>query len=40
MIDVHIVNKKKKKKKKKKRKEKEIKIFAEILCNEYMFIVK
>ena len=29
MIDVHIV-----------KKNKEIKIFAEILCNEYMFIVK
>ena len=30
MIDVHTVNKKNKK----------IEIFAKILCNEYMFIVK
>ena len=34
MIDVYTVNKKKKKK------NKEIEIFAKILCNKYMFIVK
>ena len=36
MIDVHTVKKKKEKKEKKKK----LRFFTEILCNEYMFIVK
>ena len=36
MIDVHTVKKKKEKKEKKKK----LRFFTEILCNEYIFIVK